>query len=98
VATTAAARIPITLLDAIDRLDDRRLPIAEVARRVGAEADARGVTRPSYERIRQLVHLSRELSTSRGPSRLAVLAEAAAGLRSTGSTKDAMATSRDRRR
>jgi hypothetical protein len=98
VQTTASPRIPAELLRAVVRLDDRRLPIAEVARRVGAEADQRGSTRPSYERIRQLVHESRALRRRRGPSALQVLAEAAAGIRPIGSTKDAIASPREERR
>ena len=86
------------LLREVVRLDDRRLPIAELARSVGAEADRRGVTRPSYERVRQLVHESRALRRRRGPSALQVLAEASAGLRPIGSTKDAIASPRDERR
>ena len=96
--TTASPRIPAELLRAIVRLDDRRLPIAEVARRVGAEADRRGSTRPSYERIRQLVHESRALRRRRGPSALQVLAEAAAGVRSAAGTHYAIGTPRDERR
>jgi hypothetical protein len=52
----SAARLTPKLLDAIVRIDDGRLPIAEVARRVAAEAEDSGQTRPSYERIRQVVH------------------------------------------
>lgn len=96
--TTASPRIPPELLRALDRLDDGRLPIAELVRRVGAEAERHGITRPSYERIRQLVHESRAQRRRPGPSGLQVLAEAAVGLRPTGSTKDAMATPRDERR
>jgi hypothetical protein len=51
-----AARVPRELERAIRRLDDRRVPIAEVARRVCAEAERIGLTRPGYERIRILVH------------------------------------------
>jgi hypothetical protein len=35
------------LLDAIVRIDDGKPPLAEIARRVGAEADRLGLTRPS---------------------------------------------------
>ena len=88
------------LLREVVRLDDRRLPIAALARSIGAEADRRGFTRPSYERVRQLVHESRAMRRRRrrGPSALQVLAEAAAGIRPTGSTMDAIATPRDERR
>jgi hypothetical protein len=51
-----APRIPPRLLRALIRLDDRSVPIAETYRRLGEEADRLGVTRPSYERIRELVH------------------------------------------
>jgi hypothetical protein len=73
--TRYAPRLSHRLVTVVDRLDDERLPIAEVARRVGREADRLGLTRPSYERIRQLVHASRELH--RGPSAGRVLAEIA---------------------
>lgn len=59
--TTSAPRIAQTLLEAIPRLDDGARPIAEVCRQVGAVADSRGLTRPSYERIRVLVHLLRAI-------------------------------------
>ena len=98
VGTVAAARMPQELLDALERIDDGRLPIAEVARRLNAEADARGRTRTSYERIRQLVHSTRELRTHSGPSRTRVLLEGGAGLRTLGSVKDAMVAPRSERR
>jgi hypothetical protein len=49
------------LLAAISRLDDERLPIAEVCRRVCAEADRLGLPRPSYQRVRVIVHEERRL-------------------------------------
>ena len=49
------------LLDEVDDLASRSLPIAEIHRRVGAKAQSLGVTRPSYERVRQLVHEARGL-------------------------------------
>jgi hypothetical protein len=63
--TTAAPRIRPKLLRAIVRLDDRSVPIAEVNRRVGREAEQLGLMRPSYERVRQLVHLARRLEHRR---------------------------------
>jgi len=51
-----APRIGPTLLAGIERLDDDSLPIAEVNRRVGALASHLGLSRPSYEQIRVLVH------------------------------------------
>lgn len=52
----AAPRIGPSLWAAIERLDDERLPIAEVYRRVAAVAELIGLARPSYERVRVLVH------------------------------------------
>ena len=57
------------------RLDDRSVPIAETYRRLGIEADHLGLTRPSYERVRELVH--RERSIRRGPSTTSVLVDVA---------------------
>ena len=52
----AAPRIEPLLLAAIERLDDDASPIAEVYRRVAALASELGLTRPSYEQVRTLVH------------------------------------------
>ena len=57
----AAPRIGPTLLAVIERLDDERLPIAEVNRRVGATASHLGFSRPSYEQVRVLVHEHRRI-------------------------------------
>jgi hypothetical protein len=57
----AGPRIHPLLVKELRRADDGKVPIAEVCRRVGACADARGLTRPSYECIRTLVHLHRGL-------------------------------------
>lgn len=54
-----APRIHGRLVGAILRLDDPGRPIAETYRLVGAEAERLGLTRPSYQRIRELVHASR---------------------------------------
>ena len=51
-----APRISPRLLRALAFLDDQRLPIAEINRRLGAEAERLGLRRPSYQRIRVLVH------------------------------------------
>ncbi len=56
-----APRISGRLIEAIARFDDRNRPIAETYRRVGAEAERLGLTRPSYQRIRELVHQMRNL-------------------------------------
>jgi len=70
-----APRISPRLLRALDRLDDPRLPIAELNRRLGAEAERLGLRRPSYQRVRELVHRLRSLR--RGPSTSRVLVEIA---------------------
>jgi len=70
-----APRISPRLLRALDRLDDRSLRIAELNRRLGAEAERLGLRRPSYERVRELVHLLRRWR--RRPSTSRVLLEVA---------------------
>ena len=57
----SAPRLSPRLLDAIVRIDDGSMPIAEIRRRVGREAERLGLPRPSYERVRELVHESRRL-------------------------------------
>jgi hypothetical protein len=54
--TDCAPRLSPSLLAAIDRFDDGRMAIAELRRRVGAEAQRLGMPRPSYERVRVLAH------------------------------------------
>jgi hypothetical protein len=56
-----ASHFPLRLLDRVDHLSEQRVPIAEINRRVGVEAQRLGVTKPSYERVRQLVHEARHL-------------------------------------
>jgi len=70
-----APRISPRLLQALDRLDDRRVPIAEVNRRLGAEAERLGLRRPSYQRVRELVHRLRWLR--KRPTTASVLWEVA---------------------
>jgi proteasome lid subunit RPN8/RPN11 len=70
-----APRIRKELLEAIVRHDKRTHPIAETCRRVGRDAERLGFTRPSYQRIRELVHQSRRLR--RGPSTTSVLVDVA---------------------
>ncbi|MGZ4362267.1 MAG: hypothetical protein ACXVFF_08315 [Gaiellaceae bacterium] len=98
--TTSAPRIAQPLLEALPRLDDGMRPIAEVCRLVGAEADSRGLTRPSYERIRVLVHLLRAIDRRRtqGPSVVQMMWEVGAGARSGPSLTDNMARPREERR
>jgi hypothetical protein len=68
-------RISPRLLEALVKFDDRTVPIAETCRRVGGEAERLGLPRPSYQRVRELVHASRRIR--RGPSTAAVLADVA---------------------
>jgi hypothetical protein len=77
--TSFAPRISPRLLEALVRLDDRRVPIAEVNRRVGAEAERLGLRRPSYQRVRELVHESRRIK--RGPTTASVLVDVAMRVR-----------------
>ena len=70
-----APRISRHLVDALVRFDRRTVPIAETARRVGAEADRLGYPRPSYERVRELVHQARRIRP--GPTTAAVLYDVA---------------------
>jgi hypothetical protein len=72
---TLAPRISPRLLEAIVRFDDRTVPIAETCRRVGQEAERLGLTRPSYQRVRELVHESRRIR--RGPTTASVLVDVA---------------------
>jgi hypothetical protein len=78
---TLAARIPERLYKRLVKLDDERVPIAETYRRVAAEAERLGVTRPSYERIRVLIHESRRWQRSKGASTSSVMVDVAFRLR-----------------
>lgn len=44
------------LVSELEHLDDRKLPVAEVHRRLGAVADRLGLPRPSYEVARRRIH------------------------------------------
>lgn len=66
----AAPRIHSSLVERLARIDDGTRPIAELNRELGAFAEARGLTRPSYECVRELVHLTRSLRRARRPSEL----------------------------
>jgi len=68
-----APRISHRLLQTLDRIDDPKLPIAEVNRRLGAEAWRLGLPRPSYQRVRVLVHQLRRIRSRKGPSTGAIL-------------------------
>ncbi|MHB8642448.1 MAG: hypothetical protein ACYDA3_06150 [Gaiellaceae bacterium] len=56
----AAPKIDPRLLAALQRLDDGKKPIADLHRGLGAVADRIGLTRPSYQQTRVVVHLLRE--------------------------------------
>jgi hypothetical protein len=97
--TTIAPRLPLPLLEAIARLDDGRMPIAEVCRRVGREAERRGLSQPSYERVRVLVHVERSLRRRRHrPTTIQLMFEAGSGYRSGASAMDNIRMPRELRR
>jgi hypothetical protein len=68
-----APRIPLRLLDEIERQSQRSVPIAEINRCVGEAAAAMGLCRPSYERVRLLVHEARWLRKG-GPPAISTIA------------------------
>ena len=72
-----APRIRTELVEALVRYDKPGRPIAETCRQVGNEADRLGFTRPSYQRVRELVHESRRIRRKRGPSMASVLVDVA---------------------
>jgi hypothetical protein len=62
-----APRLSHRLVAAVDRLDDGKMPLAELTRLVGAEAARLGLPRPSYERVRTIANerrAERELPTT----------------------------------
>ncbi len=77
--TTCAPRISERLLKALVRLDDRTVPIAETCRRLGDEADRARLTRPSYQRVRVLVHELRRVRPQ--PTTVSVLLDIAMRVR-----------------
>jgi hypothetical protein len=68
-----APRISPRLLRILNRIDDPRLTFAELNRRLGAEAERLGLPRPSYQRVRELLHQLRWLR--RQPTTAGVLWE-----------------------
>jgi len=50
-----AAEVEGRLRAEIERIARQRRPIAELNREIGARAEALGLTRPSYARVRQIV-------------------------------------------
>jgi hypothetical protein len=71
--TVFGPRIAPVLVEKLVALDDRRLPIAEVNRRLGEEAGRLGLHRPSYQRVRELVHEIRRLQREGEPTTGSVL-------------------------
>ena len=59
--------------EALRRVDDGRMPIAEISRRLGQVAEGLGLLRPSYECVRVAVHEERRWRAY--PSTLQVLTE-----------------------
>ena len=76
-----APRLSPRLLDAVVRLDDRNVSIAEVNRRVGAEAWRLGLPKPSYQRVRVLVHAARRVRRRHRPSVASLLFDVSANVR-----------------
>lgn len=56
----AAARVDIRVVRLIRRLEWRTPVIADVSRAVGMYCERQGMTRPSYEEVRLLVHEARD--------------------------------------
>jgi hypothetical protein len=71
--TVFAPRIAPALLEALVELDDPTVPIAEINRRLGRRAEQLGLPRPSYQRVRELVHESRQVQRRTGPTTKEVL-------------------------
>ena len=77
---TSAPRISRRVLESLVRFDDPVVPIAETYRRVAYDAERMGLTRPSYEQIRVLVHRSRRIR--KRPTTTDVLLDISFGARS----------------
>lgn len=85
-----APRIPQKLLEAIVALDDRTVPIAEISRRVGRKAWELGLPKPSYQRVRELIHQARRLRLRR-PTTTSVLLDVCFRIRPPEHLLDALA-------
>ena len=85
----SAVRSDPRIVAAVVRMDDGRMPFAEINRRVGAVAELIGVPRPSYEQVRLLVHEVRR--ARRHPGVGQVLLEVAFQARPVGAVLDALA-------
>lgn len=70
---TAAPRLDRHLLEAIVRLDDRSVPIAETYRRCRNRAAELDIPRPSYECVRILIHDARRQCARRRATRATLI-------------------------
>jgi hypothetical protein len=75
----SAPRLHPRVVEAIVRLSRSQLSFAQINRRIGAVAAEHGLPRPSYERVRLLVHEARERDLY--PSTAEVLLDVALRLR-----------------
>jgi hypothetical protein len=92
-----APRISPRLLDEVERLARRSMPVAGIHRSVGALAERLALPRPSYEQVRVLVREARALR--RGPTTAALAADALLRTRATrGSSASPSGFSTGRRR
>jgi hypothetical protein len=58
---TFSPHIGPDLFELVDQLDDGKRPRAEIWREAGSELRRRGLLQPSYESVRRIVNLVREL-------------------------------------
>ena len=89
VVVRIAPRVDERLVAAVARYDDDKVPIAATCRRVGSLADQLGLTRPSYEEVRRIVHALRK--GKRSPSTGDVLLDVAFRARPATAVLDHMA-------
>jgi hypothetical protein len=78
-----APRYHDAILELADTLDDRRVPMAETCRRVGAAAEALGLFRPSYAHLRRFLVAKRAAENAereRREARRKLAEDAIAGL------------------
>jgi len=69
----SAPRLERQLIEAIVRLDDRSLPIAETYRRSRERAAELDIPRPSYECVRLLIHDARRQQARRRETRATLI-------------------------
>ena len=69
----SAPRLERQLIEAIVRLDDRSLPIAETYRRSRERAAELDIPRPSYECVRLLIHDARRQQERRRETRATLI-------------------------